>query len=255
MAEETKEAGIVVPRSMMYSYILNGIFGFSMLLMYLFCLTSPVSALNSSTGLLGFPYMYVFLTGTGSTAAAALFSSIVLVLGWAGAVSFLASASRQTFAFARDNGLPGSSYLAHVDQDRHVPTRSIIFSTLFTIVLCTIKIGSATAFNAIISLQLLALMSTYSISIGCLALKRLRREALPPSRWSLGRYGLGVNCIAFVYSVFIMIFCCFPSEVPVTTQNFNWAPVMYTGVLAISSVWYLGWGRRVYEGPIVYVAG
>lgn len=101
---------------MTWSYLMNGILGFSMLLLYLFCLTDVDGALNSNVGLLGFPYMYMFLTGTGSTGAAAVLGCLVLILGWAGATSFLASTSRQTFAFARDQGLPFSNWLAHVDQ-------------------------------------------------------------------------------------------------------------------------------------------
>lgn len=108
--------------------------------------------------------------------------------------------------------------------------------------------------NAIISLQLLALMSTYAISIGCVALKRIRGQPLPPSRWSLGRFGLPVNLFAFAYSCFAIIFICFPVTTPVVVdQNMNWAIVMFSGVLIIALVYYFVHGRHVYEGPVVFV--
>lgn len=99
MAEETKNASIIVPRCMIWSYILNGAMGFVMLVTYCFCLTDVKAALNSTSG---FPYIYVFQTGTGSNGGAVGLTSIIIVLGIAGATSFFASTSRQTFAFARD---------------------------------------------------------------------------------------------------------------------------------------------------------
>ena len=107
--------------------------------------------------------------------------------------------------------------------------------------------------NAIISLQLLALMATYAVSIGLVALKRIRGEPLPLSRWSLGRFGLPINLFAFTYSCFAIIFVCFPVGVPVHADSMNWAIVMFTGVLAIALVYYFVHGRKTYEGPVVFV--
>lgn len=97
-------------------------------------------------------------------------------------------------------------------------------------------------------------MSTYAISIGMLLLKRLRHEPLPPSRWSLGKLGLPVNCFAFAYSCFAIVFVCFPVTTPVVvSENMNWAIVMFSGVLAVALVYYVVHGRKVYEGPVVFV--
>lgn len=96
-------------------------------------------------------------------------------------------------------------------------------------------------------------MSTYALSIGCLALKRLRGHPLPTGRWSLGRFGLPINIIAFFYSCFAIIFVCFPVTTPVTSNSMNYAIVMYVGVMAISGVYYAVHARHVYEGPVVLV--
>jgi amino acid transporter len=83
MAEETKDASIIVPRCMIWSYLLNGSMGFVMLVTYCFCLTDVDAALNSPSK---FPYIYVFQSGTGSTGGAVGLTSIIIVLGLA--VSF-----------------------------------------------------------------------------------------------------------------------------------------------------------------------
>ncbi|OQO04046.1 hypothetical protein B0A48_10689 [Cryoendolithus antarcticus] len=253
MAEETKNASMIVPRTMLWSYILNGGMGFAMLIMYCFCLTDVTSALDPSINRSGFPYIYVFQTGTGSTGGAVGLTSIILILGIAGATSFFASTSRQTFAFARDNGLPGSKWIGTVHPTLLIPLNAILVTYGFTILLSLITLGSTVAFNAIIYLQLLALMGTYAVSIGCVALKRLRGHPLPPSCWSLGKFGLPINVFAFTYACFATIFVCFPVYTPVTPQSMNWAMVMFTGVLVSAMIYYVVKGRKMYEGPVVFV--
>lgn len=110
-------------------------------------------------------------------------------------------------------------------------------------------------FNIIVSLSLLGLLSTYLISIGCVLLKRIKGEPLPPARWSLGRYGLAVNAFAFLYCAFIIVFSCFPTNLPVDLSTANWAPLVWVGVIIISVVFYAVYGKRHYTAPVEFVEG
>lgn len=101
---------------------------------------------------------------------------------------------------SRDNGLPYSSWLATVDRRFDVPVNAILLTFIFASCMSLINLGSKVAFEAMLSLATVALMATYLISIGCVLLKRLRGEALPSARWSLGRYGLAVNAVAVLYT-------------------------------------------------------
>ena len=62
--------------------------------------------------------------------------------------------------------------------------------------LSLINIGSTAALNAILALDLTALLSSYILSIGCLLLKRLRGEPIPHREWSLGKAGMAINIAA-----------------------------------------------------------
>lgn len=104
------------------------------------------------------------------------------------------------YVLSRDKGLPYSDWLATIDSRFDVPVNTIIITFLFTCCMSLINLGSKVAFEAMLSLATVALMATYLISIGCVLLKRLRGEPLPPARWSLGRYGTAVNTIAVVYT-------------------------------------------------------
>ena len=142
-----------------------------------------------------------------------------------------------------------------MDYKHNVPDNAVYLTSVGSGIICLIDLGSTTAFNIVVSLALLALLSTYMISIGCILLKRIRREELPPARWSLGQWGLPINAFAFLYSGFGICFCCFPNSVPVTASTANWAPVVWIGVIGLAAVVYMIHGRRVYTPPVSFVEG
>lgn len=126
---------------------------------------------------------------------------------------------------------------------------------LFTIAMSLINIGSTVAFNAVLSLGVVALMATYGISIGCVLLKRLRGEPFLPARWALGKAGIYVNAIAMVYIVWGFFWSFWPNGFKPNAQTFNWAVVLFVGVMGIACLEYLVHARRYYEGPVVKVEG
>ena len=237
---------------MFWSYTLNGLLGVIMLITYLFCITDLNAALNDPST---YPILWVF-QNTLSRGGVNALAIVVLIMVFAGTVSFNISTSRQTWSFARDNGLPFSKWLSHVEPKRQLPVNSIIFSCLCTCLLALINIGSNVAFNAIISLNLVTLMLTYSTSIGCVLLRRIRHpELLPNARWSLGRWGVPINIGGLVYATFAFFWCFWPNGTPVDLQSFNWAVVMFVGLSVISVVFYFVKGQHVYTGPVVLVEG
>lgn len=93
------------------------------------------------------------------------------------------------------------------------------------------------------------------VSIGFVLLKLIHKQDLPQARWSLGRWGLQINAFAFLYSGFVIVFACFSTSVPVSTDTTNWAPAVWVGVMVVSVAAYVMHGRRVYAAPIVFVEG
>lgn len=106
MAEEVSNADVTVPWSMLLTTLLNGAFGFGIVLAVLFVTTNADASLASPTGALGFPYMEIFYQSTGSKAGATGMIVIILIMTVCGAIASLATASRLIWAFARDRGLP-----------------------------------------------------------------------------------------------------------------------------------------------------
>lgn len=112
------------------------------------------------------------------------------------------------------------------------------------------------AFNAMLSLSTVALMATYVVSIGCVTLRRFDpQNPLPPARWSLGRYGLPVNCAALVYAVWAFFWSFWPNAYNVVLVNFNWAVLLFVVLMGLSITLYLLYARKVYDGPVATVQG
>ncbi|KMP00312.1 GABA permease [Coccidioides immitis RMSCC 2394] len=253
MAEEVRDASRHVPRAMAWGYIINCIMGIILLVTYLFALPSVGAAIENPTS---FPFLYVF-GGALAPSGVTILAGVVLLLVFSSNITYGAAASRQTFSFARDHGLPFSEWLAAVHNTKHIPTNSILFTCIFTSLLSLIYIGSEVAFNAIISLYAGSLMFTYAFSVGSVLYQRIYHPAqLPPASWSLGkRGGPIVNAISLLYIIFALFWCFWPNKSFVTVDNFNWGVVMFLAVACASLVMYFVQGRKVYEGPVSTVIG
>lgn len=114
MSEECRDAGVVVPKAMMWTLAINGLMGFIMLITYLYSMPNVTHAINEVSG---FPMIYVFRQAMSISSVMTIIVFFIVVL-MAGNISFQAATARQTFAFARDHGLPFSSWLSKV---RNVP--------------------------------------------------------------------------------------------------------------------------------------
>lgn len=110
-AEEISNASTVVPRTMIATTAVNGVLGFAALMAILFCAGNVENAEMSPTG---YPFIEIFYQATNSAGGATAMVCVILALVSFATISLIATASRMTWAFARDNGLPGSNWLSRV---------------------------------------------------------------------------------------------------------------------------------------------
>lgn len=111
MSEEIENASVVVPRAMVTSIFLNGILGFGFLIAVLFSMGDMYAALGTNTI---YPIIEILYQATGSKLATSLMMSGIVFSAITSTWGNLAAASRIIWAFSRDNGLPFSSFFAHV---------------------------------------------------------------------------------------------------------------------------------------------
>lgn len=110
-AEEIKDAASTLPRSIMWSMVLNATLGFLMVVTLIFTWGNLSEIAETATGM---PFLQILFNVTGSLAAVDILAAVVIITLTASVIAVVATASRQIWAFARDNGVPFSSVLAHV---------------------------------------------------------------------------------------------------------------------------------------------
>ena len=248
LAEEVRNASTVVPWAMIGTILLNGSLGFAITIAFSFTLGDMETDLKTPTG---FNFIQVFFDATNSHVGASVMTSILIALVVCASFGFLASASRQTWAFARDNGLPFSGFLSHVDKRTALPLRSISFCAIVAAIIGLINIGSTVAFNAIVSLSIAGLFTSYLIAIVLMIIKRIKGDTINFGPWSLGRAGLPVNILSACFVIISTFFSFFPPATPVTLMTMNWSCLMWGGSTLIGLAYYAVLGRKIYHGPVV----
>ncbi|EPE32956.1 GABA permease, putative [Glarea lozoyensis ATCC 20868] len=266
MSEEIHNPSIVVPRSIMLSVILNGMMGFAMVIAVLFCLGDIDTVLATNTG---YPFMEIFIQATHSVAGSAVMAAIVTMLALCSTVGLLASTSRMFWSFARDRGLPGWKTLHKVNARTSVPIWSVAVTTVISCLLALINIGSATAFNNIVSLSIVGLFTSYLLAAGLLLFRRLtgfiKLASDSPTElvntanativwgpWHIrGILGVVNNTFACSYLIVILFFSTWPPATPVVPSTMNYSSLMLGAVIIFSIAYYLIYARKEYQGPVL----
>jgi choline transport protein len=106
-------------------------------------------------------------------------AAVVLTLTWACAIGITTTASRMTWSFARDNGLPMSRLLSKVSPRTKVPVWATLAVTAIAALLTLIYIGSSAAFNDVISLTITGFYGSYLMPAAFLLYRRIKGEILP----------------------------------------------------------------------------
>lgn len=179
---------------MLLSLVINGSLAVGMLFAVLFSAEDISGLLNDDSATTA-AFIRIFRTSVGSDAGATIMVAIIIFLEFCSAMGCLAAASRMTWSFARDEGLPFSRALSMVsthpplstlsirnltspkiDQRTTIPVVSILVVTICSALLALINIANTTAFNGTISMVLQGFYLSYLLAIGLLLWRRLRGD-------------------------------------------------------------------------------
>lgn len=145
---------------------------------------------------LGVPWVQVLYNATNSYAATMVLTCVTGLLLTCCLINNVTTASRQLWSFARDGGVPFSSFFARVSSGWDVPVNAMAFTLAITVVLSLFIVGSPVAFQVLTSLSLTGLISSYLLAVGCVLWKRIRGEKFPPGRFNLKKFGFVCNGLA-----------------------------------------------------------
>lgn len=248
MAEEVEDAAITVPRSMITTVILNGALGYGFLVAVLFSMGSVEAALATPTA---YPIIEIFYQATESKSATNAMTGVLIAMAVFATIGVMASCSRLTWAFAQDKGLPYSDFLVKLHPRWRIPLNTVALTAVLNIALSLINIGSTAAFNAILSLSVVALYGTYMTPIVLLLLLRLRHpQGITWGPFRMGKWGAAVNVVSICYTVYAVIFLLFPPMADTTAVNMNWSSLVCGSTILFALVAWWSGGTKRYKGPL-----
>ncbi len=242
VAEETKGAALSAPRGIVLSVVVSIVGGFILL----YSITAAIpdgspAGLNklSATGT-GLPPAQVFLDALNNPAIAKFLLFIVCVAQYFCGMASVTANSRMTFAFSRDDALPGSKLWKLVNPRTGTPTNSIWFCVVLSIILAVPALFNATAYLAVTSIAVIGLYIAYVAPVF------LRRRAVDftPGPWNLGRWSPLIGWVAVVWVCVICVMFILPPVSPITVDSFNYAPVAVVVVAVFATIFWFARGRE-----------
>jgi amino acid transporter len=169
-------------------------------------------------------------------------AGIAIAMAFCGLAS-VAAAGRMLFAFSRDDGMPGSGWLKKVSHRYRTPANALvtigIVSWLFTV--AAFIVGTGTAIVIVTAISTIFLYAAYGLVI---FLGATTQEWVGHRVWSLGRWSKPIAWLALIWIVVLMALFSFP-----TSGNISWPFMVITVLLLL--VYYFGWARSRFKGPIV----
>lgn len=247
MTEEMKNASKEAPRAMVMSVCLGAFSGFVFLVSVFYCVGDIEATALSPTGV---PLIQIFFDSTGSVRGSCALAGMIAVIDFLASNALTAEGSRSLFAFARDHGLPFSKIFAKVNPKRQIPIYSILLCLVVQMALQSIYFGSYTGFATVIAIATQGFYVSYAIPLAARILARFTgRARVLPGPYSLGKYGIWLNLVGFLFLAFATVTFNFPSIAPVNKDNMNYTSAAVGLIGLVSLLTWIFDGRKNFTGP------
>ncbi|KAK5689474.1 choline transporter, partial [Elasticomyces elasticus] len=177
---------------------------------------------STPTGVPILALFYSALTGRSAQVAGAIvLESLILATGLGCQIASHTWQSRLLWSFARDGGVPGSKYLAVINEKLDVPLRAHLVSCGLVAVVGSLYLGSYTAFNSMVTATIVLLYISYAVPIYSLLFVRGRNNIRHGPFW-LGKIGMVANVVVLCWTVFTLVMYSFPYTMPVAANTMNY---------------------------------
>lgn len=229
-SEETVDAAWNVPRGILRSVLVSSIFGWVMIVALLLALPDVSAGVARGSAVVP----WILRSALPAGFAALLLVGIVIAQYVCG-LAALTSASRMTFAFARDGGLPASRWLRAVNPRTQSPSVAV-WATAAAGVAFTLFVAYSTI--AAVCTVFLYISYVLPIAAGLLAYGRTWTRFGP---WQLGAWYRPLAGVSVVGCLFLLV-------IGVQPPNDLALKIVGGSVVLMVVVWFAG-ERRRFRGP------
>jgi amino acid transporter len=231
VAEETVSAKKAAAKGVFWATVASALCGFPIILVFLFCMP-PIETFYDTSVPQPFINMYAMALGPHAHVVATIVSMIGAILNTS--ISMVA-VSRLVFAIARDSVFPFSDSLCRVSKSKQPHNAVIFIAVIAALLLCT-QLPSQVAFSSLTSTSAAGSIAAY----GLVGFGRafITRKTFKPSFWDMGRFGVMMAVITFIWNGFAFAVLCAPqysdSAIDQDAGLFNYAIVIMAGVTVIA---------------------
>jgi amino acid transporter len=237
VAEETYMARVNSAWGVFLSVAVSAAVGYALLLALTWAIPRGDVAATAAD-----PYPVLYNAYNNLSAGLAHLVAITIgVAMWLCGLASVTSMGRMWYAFARDDGVPGSRLLKRVDPRHGTPVWAIVVTSALAVLICLY----AAAYYVVTSISTIALYLAYGIPVFLNVRNRRRRRGeyttAATAPWSLGRWGPLLNVVAVAWVLFLtVVFSLPPNELVL------WSMLFVTAALAC---YWLGYAGRRFRGP------
>lgn len=245
MSEECLDPQMEVPRAITLVMPMGGLAALFFILPICFTLPPLEQVLQAPYGQ-AMPYVLKLVLGSRGGALVVMIAILLVALFCS--ISITTSASRYTWAFSRDKGIPGHTLWSRIVSGSPLPALALV--TVIEMLLGLIYLASSSAFTAFVSVGVMSLSAAYLVPIATSLASG--RKHVSKARWTLGPvWGIIANIVAIIWILFEMVLFSMPTALPVTLETMNYASVVFIGFLTLSAVWYAIWARKCKSATLV----
>lgn len=228
VAEETKGARRVIPRTMFYALIVSSVIELLMYIVYVLAIRDPAAVAANQ----GAPIGEIIAQQAGPA-----FSKIVVAVALTNIFVCLLSnmllATRLTYSLSRDNMLPFSRQLRYVSPKHRSPANAVFVMAAIAIALTLSALANATAFTYFLGICTLAFFTVYILQTAGLIVGHRKGRIPKPEQdtFDLGRSRMPIYIVGLVMFVIVEAGLLF---LPQFAGN-GW---VFLGVMTVAATWY-----------------
>jgi amino acid transporter len=242
VAEETVMARLNSAWGVFLSVAVSAVVGFIMLLVLTLHIPNGVDGIAATVDAANSPaVLYIIYENFDTPLFANLIAIIIGGAMWLCGLSSITSMSRMWFAFARDDGMPGSGLIKRIHPTLRTPVWAIVITCILSVLL---TVWSA-VYTVVVAVSTTALYLAYGIPIYLNLRNKWRKKGeyttAKTAPWSLGSWGPLINVIALAWIVFITILFSIPPN-----ELAGWS-IIFLAVFMLA-YWMLD-ARRRFKGP------
>ncbi|KAH8900743.1 putative choline transport protein [Thozetella sp. PMI_491] len=196
------------------------------------------------------PYM-INVIGMKSDAAATTFLAAGLFMSFIILNAVLQTASRITWALARDNALAYSTTIASIHPTLDVPVWATVVNWVILSRCGFVYLGSETAFNALLASCVVLQQLSFVFPAILLLYQRRSKIYLPDDRlFRLPSWlGYAANIWVVIMTSVLTVFFMFPQFLPVDASTMNYNIVLVGIAFLLCGINWFCHGRKHYQGP------